>query len=160
MREKDYSYILVYRGKRNFVTGVIKVKECAIQCLKHERVLQAGEVMKPNANMLTVYEDTNLLHMLLIFQAKKTRVALVCNQKRKNDPNIKSIMYSVRGLLGRKVRWWCRTGTWMSKLLEWCFSISFSVKWQNSKPESRGNLKPSYSMSTHNLLLPLKRWTA
>jgi hypothetical protein len=51
--------------------------------------------MKQNAKMLTVYEDTNLLEMLMLFQAKSTRVALVCNKKRKIDPNIKSIMYSV-----------------------------------------------------------------
>jgi hypothetical protein len=44
--------------------------------------------MKPNANMLTVYSDTNLLEMLMLFQAKSTRIALVCNLKRKVDPKI------------------------------------------------------------------------
>ena len=33
--------------------------------------------------------------MLMLFQAKSTRVALVCNQRRKVDTNILSIMYSV-----------------------------------------------------------------
>lgn len=61
--------------------------------------MMACEVMKENANMLTVYEDTNLLEMLMLFQAKSTRVALVCNQKKKTDVNILSIMYSVPMLL-------------------------------------------------------------
>lgn len=61
--------------------------------------MMACEVMKENANMLTVYEDTNLLEMLMLFQAKSTRVALVCNQKKKTDVNILSIMYSVTVLL-------------------------------------------------------------
>ena len=52
--------------------------------------------MQANSHMLTVYEDTNLLHMLMIFQAKSTRIALVCNLKRKVDPKIESIMYSVK----------------------------------------------------------------
>lgn len=57
--------------------------------------MMACEVMKENFNMLTVYEDTNLLEMLMLFQAKSTRVALVCNQKKKTDVNVLSIMYSV-----------------------------------------------------------------
>ena len=77
------------------MVGAIKVKEFALICLRNDKVLKAGDVMKPNANMLTVYKDTNLLHMLMIFQAKSTRVALVCNQSRKLDPTIESIMYSV-----------------------------------------------------------------
>lgn len=52
-------------------------------------------MMRKSDKILTVYEDTNLLEMLMLFQAKSTRVALVCNQRRKIDPNIKSIMYSV-----------------------------------------------------------------
>ena len=51
--------------------------------------------MKPNTNMVTVYEDTNLLEMLMLFQAKSTRIALVVNARRKVDVNIASIMYSV-----------------------------------------------------------------
>ena len=93
--QKDFSYVLVYRENRSTVVGAIKIKEFAVRCLQSDTVLRAGEVMKPNANMLTVYEDTNLLHMLMIFQAKSTRVALVCNLKRKLDPTIESIMYSV-----------------------------------------------------------------
>lgn len=56
--------------------------------------LSAIEIMKPNANMLTVYSDTNLLEMLMLFQAKSTRIALICNLKKKTDPRIESIMYS------------------------------------------------------------------
>lgn len=94
--EKDYSYLLVYREKRSMVVGIIKIKEFAIRYLKSDKdEMMACEVMKENANMLTVYEDTNLLEMLMLFQAKSTRVALVCNQKKKIDVNILSIMYSV-----------------------------------------------------------------
>ena len=64
--------------------------------------------MKQNAKMLTVYEDTNLLEMLMLFQAKSTRVALVCNNRRKIDPNIKSIMYSVLRIICRTVTWFLR----------------------------------------------------
>jgi CBS domain containing-hemolysin-like protein len=34
IRQKDYSYILVYKEKRNKITGVIKVKELALKYLK------------------------------------------------------------------------------------------------------------------------------
>ena len=53
--------------------------------------------------MLTVYEDTNLLEMLMLFQAKSTRFALVVNARRKIDQNILSIMYTVNYQLFRKV---------------------------------------------------------
>ena len=45
--------------------------------------------------ILTVYEDTNMLEMLMLFQAKRTRFALVVNAKRKVDKDILSIMYTV-----------------------------------------------------------------
>jgi hypothetical protein len=61
--------------------------------------------MKPNANILTVYSDTNLLEMLMLFQAKSTRIALVCNLRKKTDPKIESIMYSVVLSLFRKAIW-------------------------------------------------------
>lgn len=57
--------------------------------------MQATEIMNLNANLLTVYSDTNLLEMLMLFQARSTRIALVCNLKKKIDPNMMSIMYSV-----------------------------------------------------------------
>jgi CBS domain containing-hemolysin-like protein len=34
IKAKDFSYIMVYKEKRNKVTGVIKVKEFAIKYLK------------------------------------------------------------------------------------------------------------------------------
>ena len=94
------------KEKRSKVTGVIKVKEFALRYLKEsKRELRADEIMKPNSNLLTVYADTNLLEMLMLFQAKSTRVALVCNLKKKIDPKIESIMYSVLLLICRKVTW-------------------------------------------------------
>lgn len=99
---KDYSYVLVYSGQRSNIIGIIKVKEFAIRYLSTESdEMVAGDVMKENANLLTVYEDTNLLEMLMLFQAKSTRIALVCNQRRKIDTNILSIMYSVSSKICR-----------------------------------------------------------
>lgn len=96
IKANDYSYVLIYKEKRSKVTGVIKVKEFALRYLKEsKRELRADEIMKPNSNLLTVYADTNLLEMLMLFQAKSTRIALVCNLKKKIDPKIESIMYSV-----------------------------------------------------------------
>lgn len=89
IKANDYSYVLIYKEKRSKVTGVIKVKEFALRYLKEsKRELRADEIMKPNSNLLTVYADTNLLEMLMLFQAKSTRIALVCNLKKKIDPKI------------------------------------------------------------------------
>lgn len=44
--------------------------------------------MNANSRILTVYSDTNLLEMLMLFQARSTRIALVCNLKRKIDPRM------------------------------------------------------------------------
>lgn len=68
--------------------------------------MRAEEIMNPNSKLLTVYSDTNLLEMLMLFQARSTRVALVCNLKRKIDPKMESIMYSVCLCLHRKAIWW------------------------------------------------------
>lgn len=106
IKSNDYSYVLIYKERRSKVTGVIKVKEFALRYLKEsKRDLRADEIMKPNSNLLTVYADTNLLEMLMLFQAKSTRIALVCNLKKKIDPKIESIMYSVIHLQCRKVIW-------------------------------------------------------
>jgi len=50
--------------------------------------MRAEEIMNHNANLLTVYADTNLLEMLMLFQARSTRIALVCNLKGKIDPKM------------------------------------------------------------------------
>ena len=44
---------------------------------------------------MSVYEDTNLLEMLMLFQAKSNRFAIVIGKKKKIEPGIESIMYSV-----------------------------------------------------------------
>lgn len=98
--------MLIYKENKSRVTGVLKVKEFAVKYVRDGRQqLSAMEIMKPNANMLTVYSDTNLLEMLMLFQAKSTRIALICNIKKKIDPTIESIMYSVSMSLSRKVIW-------------------------------------------------------
>lgn len=45
--------------------------------------------------MLSVYKDTNLLEMLMLFQANSNRIALICDEKRKTASGIPSIMYTV-----------------------------------------------------------------
>ncbi len=81
--------MLIYKEKKSRVVGVLKVKEFAVKYVRDGRQeLSAAEIMKPNANMLTVYSDTNLLEMLMLFQAKSTRIALICSLKKKTDPTI------------------------------------------------------------------------
>ena len=64
----------------------------------------ASEAMQHATDkMLTVYEDTNLLEMLMLFQAKSTRIALVVNAVRKIETNKLSIMYTVPYYLSRKM---------------------------------------------------------
>jgi len=46
-------------------------------------------------NFLSIYSDTNLLEMLMLFQAQSYRLALVSNKKKKVEPGMTSIMYSV-----------------------------------------------------------------
>lgn len=64
--------------------------------------MRAEEILQHNASILTVYCDTNLLEMLMLFQANSTRVALVCKAKKKVNPDIASIMYSVCCVLLQK----------------------------------------------------------
>lgn len=45
--------------------------------------------------IMSVYEDTNLLEMLMLFQAKSYRFALVIAKKRKVFPGVNTLMYSV-----------------------------------------------------------------
>ena len=96
--EREYSYVLVYKENRSNIIGTIKVKEFAIKYLKSsKKSILAGELMHHTTEkMLTVYEDTNLLEMLMLFQAKSTRFALIVNARRKIDQNILSIMYTVK----------------------------------------------------------------
>lgn len=46
-------------------------------------------------SLLTIYEDTNLMELLMLFEAKKARIALVANKKRKVEAGVNSIYYSV-----------------------------------------------------------------
>ena len=109
MIKKDYSYVLVYRGTKNNVIGTIKVKEFALKYLKSSKTeMVANEATRLTENMLTVYEDTNLLEMLMLFQARSTRFALVVNACRKIEQGVLSIMYTVRNVLCRKTIWCIR----------------------------------------------------
>lgn len=42
-----------------------------------------------------MYEDTNLLEMLMLFQARGERYSIVIGKKKKIEPGVQSIMYSV-----------------------------------------------------------------
>lgn len=46
-------------------------------------------------DILCVYEDTNLLEMLMLFQTRSERYSIVIGKKKKIEPGIQSIMYSV-----------------------------------------------------------------
>ena len=96
MMKKDYSHVLVYRGNKDEIVGVIKVKELAIKYLRCEnKNIKVEEAMDTRTPMLSVYKDTNLLEMLMLFQANSNRIALVCDEKRKTASGIPSIMYTV-----------------------------------------------------------------
>jgi hypothetical protein len=72
------------------------MKEFVIKHLKEgSKLCKISDIAQPNNNMLCVYSDTNMLEMLMLFQAKSTRIAFVCDQKKKINPNMQSIMYSV-----------------------------------------------------------------
>jgi hypothetical protein len=52
-------------------------------------------VEKGATGLLSVYQDTNLLEMLMLFQAHSVRIALICDEKKKINTGIPSIMYTV-----------------------------------------------------------------
>lgn len=112
------------------MVGVLKLKEFAVKYVRDGRKeISAVEIMKSTTNMLTVYSDTNILEMLMLFQAKSTRIALVCSLKKKTDPRIESIMYSVILVLLRKAIW--STATQETKKLKSLESYFF-IKSLNS----------------------------
>lgn len=55
----------------------------------------ASNFVENNHEILNVYADTNLLEMLMLFQAKSYRYAVVIGKKKKVEPGVLSIMYSV-----------------------------------------------------------------
>ena len=55
-----------------------------------------SKIINSTDGMLSLYQDTNLLEILMLFEDKAERVALVVNQKRKITPGLESIYYSVR----------------------------------------------------------------
>lgn len=96
INKKDYSYILVYKEKRSNVVGVLKTKEFAIKYLKSQKKsLVVEELFVERQDILCVYEDTNLLEMLMLFQARSERYSIVIGKKKKIEPGVQSIMYSV-----------------------------------------------------------------
>lgn len=96
INKKDYSYILVYKEKRSNVVGVLKTKEFAIKYLKSQKKsLVVEDLFVERQDILCVYEDTNLLEMLMLFQARSERYSIVIGKKKKIEPGVQSIMYSV-----------------------------------------------------------------
>ena len=91
---------MVYKGEdKSNVIGVIKTKEFALKYLKSQSMGQkyqtVQDIFEEKYDLLSVYEDTNLLEMLMLFQAKSNRFAIVIGKKKKIEPGIASIMYSV-----------------------------------------------------------------
>lgn len=77
--------------------GVIKVKQFAMKYLRgSNKTIKPEDVIDHNTNFLSVYKDTNLLEMLMLFQANSSRIALICDEKKKTDSTIPSIMYTVQ----------------------------------------------------------------
>ena len=53
-----------------------------------------SEFVHEDDSLLMIYEDTNLMELLMLFEAKKARIALVANKKRKVEAGLNSIYYS------------------------------------------------------------------
>jgi Mg2+/Co2+ transporter CorB len=86
----------VYREKRNNIVAILKMKELVpIVADKKNVGKKVKDLIQPDENILTIYEDTNLMELLMLFEAKKARIALVANKKRKVQAGLNSIYYSV-----------------------------------------------------------------
>lgn len=86
----------MYREKRNNIVAILKMKELVpIVADKKNVGKKVKDLIQPDENILTIYEDTNLMELLMLFEAKKARIALVANKKRKVQAGLNSIYYSV-----------------------------------------------------------------
>lgn len=76
--------------------AILKMKELVpIVADKKNIGKKVKDLIQPDENILTIYEDTNLMELLMLFEAKKARIALVANKKRKVQAGLNSIYYSV-----------------------------------------------------------------
>lgn len=57
--------------------------------------LSVEDLFVEKQDILCVYQDTNLLEMMMIFQSRNQRYSVVIGKKKKIDPGVQSIMYSV-----------------------------------------------------------------
>jgi hypothetical protein len=64
-----------------------------------------SEFVHEDDSLLMIYEDTNLMELLMLFEAKKARIALVANKKRKVEAGLNSIYYSVPHCLDLEIRY-------------------------------------------------------
>jgi len=72
------------------------MKEFAAKYLKAQKKNQIVEdYLVDKQDILSVYEDTNLLEMMMLFQTRNARYSLVIGKKKKIEPGVQSIMYSV-----------------------------------------------------------------
>jgi metal transporter CNNM len=79
---KGYSKIPVYEGSnKNQIIGFLKTKSI-IDCLDRHVGKVISEVYSSQAPLI-VSKDTNLLEMLMIFQDKRTTIAMVNDEERK-----------------------------------------------------------------------------
>lgn len=97
IKKKEYSFIPVYRDKKSNIVAILKIKELVPLVADKKNVgKKVKELIQLDDNMLTIYEDTNLMELLMLFEAKKARLALVANKKRKVQAGLNSIYYSVK----------------------------------------------------------------
>jgi hypothetical protein len=74
----------------------MKTKQLALACFDQSNFgKRLSKVIDCTGGILSLYQDTNLLEILMLFEDKAERVALVVNQKRKITPGLESIYYSV-----------------------------------------------------------------
>ncbi len=62
MLKNDYSHVVVYKGSKDTIVGVIKVKEFSLKYLRSkDKKLKVEEFIDTKTPLLSVYKDTNLL---------------------------------------------------------------------------------------------------
>lgn len=57
---------------------------------------QIIDLFPADDSLLIIYEDTNLMELLMLFEAKRARIAFVGNRKKKVKAGLNSIYYSVK----------------------------------------------------------------
>lgn len=116
LRKREFSFVPMYKERRSNIVALLKTKEfvtVAANRLNYGK--QFSEFIHEDDNLLMIYEDTNLMELLMLFEAKKARIAMIVNKKRKVQAGINSIYYSVTQPLLRNRIWCCSAAKATSK---------------------------------------------